>query len=451
MPAEWVALVLESTPRVIATIKASGSGSIVGNVVIPNDVAPGDHQLSLFGLTSGVGFRSAVSIGLADDGFAFPTGSGFSPLPPIRVFDTRPSEPQGTVSVTKQRYGGGTELRVRFTGTAGVPLTGVSAVSLNVTAVDPAASGFVTAYPCGTRPLASSLNFVARDVIPNAVIAPVSLSGEVCFFSSADTHLLADINGWFASGAGFTAVSPTRVFDSRPDEAQGAVTIVKRRYGGVTELRVRVTGVANVPSTGVAAVSLNVVAVDPDGSGFITVYPCGTRPLASSLNYVAGQIVPNAVIAPVSAGGEICLFSTANTHLLADVNGWFAGATGFVGLAPVRVFDSRAGEAQGAVAITKQRYGGAAEIRVRVTGIAGLPNAGVGAVSLNVTAVDPSAAGFITVYQCGARPVASSLNFVAGQIVPNAVIAPVSDTGEICFYSSVNTDILADINGWFSR
>jgi Zn-dependent metalloprotease len=451
MPSEWVVFAVGSPPRVLGTTRASGTGVIAGNVTIPTDLATGDQQLAALGLTSGAGFRSSLTVGLADDGFAFPTGSGFTAVAPTRVFDTRPGEPHGTVSVIKQQYGGGTELRVRFTGTAGVPLTGVSAVSLNLTAVAPVAAGFVTAYPCGSRPVVSSLNFVAGDVIPNAVIAPVSPSGEVCFFSSANTHLLADINGWFANDAGFTAVSPTRLFDSRPEEAQAAISIPKQRYGGGTELRVKVTGVGNVPTTGVAAVSLNVVAINPDAPGFVTVYPCGPRPLASSLNYVAGQVVPNAVIAPVSASGEICLFSTAGTHLLADVNGWFAGAAGFVGLAPVRVFDSRQGEPQGAIVINKRRYGGAAEIRVQITGVAGLPNAGVGSVSLNVTAVNPATAGFITVYPCGTRPLASSLNFVAGQIVPNAVIAPVSAGGEICFFSSTDTDILADINGWLSR
>ena len=59
--------------------------------------------------------------------------------------------------------------------------------------------------------------------------------------------------------------------------------------------------------------------------GFVTVFPCGERPLAANLNYVQGQIVPNAVIAPVSAAGEVCFFSLADTHLIADVNGWFAG------------------------------------------------------------------------------------------------------------------------------
>lgn len=87
---------------------------------------------------------------------------------------------------------------------------------------------------------------------------------------------------------------------------------------------VRVTGVGGVPSSGVAAVSLNVTVAGPSGAGFVPVFPCGDRPSASNLNFVAGQVVPNAVIAPVSDAGEICLFSNVPTHLLADLNGWIA-------------------------------------------------------------------------------------------------------------------------------
>jgi hypothetical protein len=57
----------------------------------------------------------------------------------------------------------------------------------------------VTVYPCGTVPDASNLNFQAGVSVPNAVIAPVSADGKVCFYASADTHLLADVAGWFAS------------------------------------------------------------------------------------------------------------------------------------------------------------------------------------------------------------------------------------------------------------
>ena len=75
----------------------------------------------------------------------------------------------------------------------------MAAVSLNVTVVDPLGSGFLTAFPCGgTRPLAANVNYVANEIIPNAVIAPVSDAGEVCFFSLADTHIVVDVNGWFS-------------------------------------------------------------------------------------------------------------------------------------------------------------------------------------------------------------------------------------------------------------
>jgi hypothetical protein len=200
----------------------------------------------------------------------------------------------------------------------------VGAVSLNVTVTEAGGSGFVTVYPCGTRPNASSLNYVAGQTVPNAVIAPVSPSGEVCFYSQAPVHLLADVNGWFAEGASFTSVSPSRVFDTRPGEG-GLRTVSKQKISGPTELRVKLTDLSGlVPATGVGAVSLNVTVTEAGGSGFVTVYPCGTRPNASSLNYVAGQTVPNAVIAPVSAEGEVCFYSTQKTHILADVNGWFS-------------------------------------------------------------------------------------------------------------------------------
>jgi hypothetical protein len=54
-------------------------------------------------------------------------------------------------------------------------------------------------------------------------------------------------------------------------------------------------------------------------------YPCDKpRPDASNLNFVTGQTVPNLVIAPVSAKGEVCFYVYGTTHLLADVSGYFA-------------------------------------------------------------------------------------------------------------------------------
>jgi hypothetical protein len=119
-------------------------------------------------------------------------------------------------------------------------------------------------------------------------------------------------------------VTPTRLFDTRPTQGNGAIVVPKAKIGGATEIRIDIHGIAGIPATGVAAVALNVTATQPAANGYITVYPCGTRPTTSNVNYLTNQTVPNAVIAPVSATGEICFYSTANTHLLADVAAWFA-------------------------------------------------------------------------------------------------------------------------------
>jgi PKD repeat protein len=448
-PFEWVAIVVQSTPTLIGSVQADADGAIDTTVVVPM-LAPGAHTLSAYGLTSGSGARASIQVVATDDGVAAPTGAGFVAVAPTRLFDTRPGEAQGVIAVTKQQYGGVRELRIDIAGVAGVPETGAGSVSLNVTATGADAAGFVTVYPCGQRPTASNLNYIAGQTIANAVIAPLSAAGEICLFSSADTHLLADINGWFASGAGFAPVAPTRLFDTRPGEAQGAIPVTKQQYGGVQELRIDLAGVAGVPKTGAGAVSLNVTVTDPGASGFVTVYPCGQRPTASNLNYIAGQTIPNAVIAPLSAAGEICLFSSADTHLLADINGWFASGAGFAPVAPIRLFDTRPGEAQGAIPVTKQQYGGVRELRLDLDGVAGVPATGASAVSLNVTVTGSTGAGYVTVYPCGQRPTASNLNYIAGQTIPNAVIAPVSAAGEICLFSSADSHLVADINGWFA-
>ncbi len=127
------------------------------------------------------------------------------------------------------------------------------------------------------------------------------------------------------------------------------------------------------------------------------------------------------------------------------------GAPGFVPVSPVRVFDTRAGESPDAVrSVSKVKVGGASVLEVKVTDLAGVvPSSGVGAVSLNVTVTNPEGAGFVTVWPCGPRGLVSSVNYAAGATVANAVIAPVSGSGSVCFFSMVPADLIVDLNGWF--
>jgi hypothetical protein len=383
--------------------------------------------------------------------------NGFNPVGPVRMFDTRGGQsPDALRAVTKQQVSGGYELEVQMTEVGGyVPADGVGAVSLNVTSTGSGAAGFITVYACGTRELVSSVNFAAGATVGNAVITPVSADGTVCFYSSTPTDIVVDINGWFVADGGFTAVGPKRVFDTRPGDSPDALRdVTKTRLAANTMMEVRLTDLAGfVPGSGVGAVSLNVAVTQPEADGFITVYPCGTRTLVSNINYAAGQTVANAVIAPVSSTGTVCFYSLVTADLVVDVNGWFEAGSAFTGIGPQRVFDTRPGASPDALRnVGNTKLAANTMMEVKVTDLGGyIPADGVGAVSLNIAVTGPEAPGFITVYPCGTRTEVSSLNYsAAGQTVANSVIAPVSSTGTVCFYSPVTTDLVVDINGWFA-
>ena len=376
--------------------------------------------------------------------------SSVRPLNPTRVFDTRSGE--GGVPVRK--VGGSYVLRVQMTGRNGIPTTGVSAVSLNVTVTNATDEGYVTVFPCGDRPEASNLNYRRGQTTPNAVIASLSSTGEVCFFSFAPVDLIADLNGALLTGNGFQPITPFRIADTRHGFGAG---VPRARVGDMTEnaasLEIPILGIGPVPATGVGAVALNVTLTNtsaPDAGGYATVYPCGSRPNTSNLNFVAGTTVPNAVVTPLSPTGSICVFVFGRADVIVDVNGSFLAGQGFNPLAPTRIADSRNGIGTSGVGTVGTVDGSGAPLVMSVAGLVG-GNAGrLVSVSMNVTAIGVDAnpaGGYVTVYACGDVPNASNLNFVPGEITPNAVLAPVSADGTICIHVFGRAHIIVDVNG----
>ncbi|MEI7506762.1 MAG: SpoIID/LytB domain-containing protein [Actinomycetes bacterium] len=352
----------------------------------------------------------------------------------------------------------GVDLQMPVLGVSGIPLAGVTAVSLNLTAVGPTAEGYVTVWPCGSaKPETSNVNFVKDQIVPNAVIAPVDSTGKVCIASSVGTHVVVDVNGWFGATSGLNAVTPVRVFDTRSGTGGVPVAKVGALDGSGTALEVSVLSAIGQSVGAVSAVSLNVTATGTSASkygGYVTAYPCGSRPNASNLNFVASQTVPNAVIVPVSATGTVCFYVYGQADLIADVNGWFAGGSGFNSLAPTRVFDTRSGSGGVPIAKVGALDGSGMALKVQVAGTNGVPASGAAAVMMNVT-VDATTAsaygGYVTAYPCDAAPPNSSnINFVSGQTIANSVVAPLSVNGEVCFYVYGQAHVLADITGWLA-
>lgn len=67
------------------------------------------------------------------------------------------------------------------------------------------------------------------------------------------------------------------------------------------------------------------------------------------------------------------------------------------------------------------------------------------------TAADTTAASYFTVYPGGIRPLASDVNWGAGQIVPNLTVATLSSTGSIDIYNDAGSaDAVVDAFGYLS-
>jgi hypothetical protein len=349
------------------------------------------------------------------------------------------------------RLAAGSFVEVDVAGRAGVAVDARSVV-MNVTAINPSGRGFITTYPCGDRPLASSLNFgAAGAVVGNELVAKLSADGSVRVFTSAETDLSIDVVGFVPAGSGIVALDPARVYATRSsDETVDGEQQAAGRIAAGEFIEVEIAGRADVPAVGVKSVVMNITAVNPSGRGFMTVYPCGDRPLASSLNFgAAGAVVGNELVAKLSGDGAVCVFTSAETDITVDVVGFVPESSAATSLEPARVYATRASdetvdgqqEATGAIAAGEF-------VEVEIAGRAGVPGSADAAV-MNITAINPTGRGFITTYPCGDRPLASSLNYgAAGAVVGNELVAKLSVRGTVCIYSSAATDLTVDVVGY---
>ena len=353
----------------------------------------------------------------------------FTAVSPYRLFDTRSTtvNPNGANTPLEP----GQVLALDLTGEPGKPAA-ANAVLLNVTATEPGAAGYVKAYPCGSEPYISTVNFDPGQTAANLATVRLPADGRVCFSSLVTTHLVVDVSGWYApdaTGSPYAPVEPVRLLDTR---TTGALVAGQ-------ELRLHL---ADVPADATAAV-LNLTVTDPVAAGYVRAYPCGEEQDVSNVNYVAGQTVANLAAVKVAGGGDVCFRSYAPAQLVVDLAGWYgpAATAGFVAADPQRLFDTRSTPGYA-------RLGAGQELAVAMTG--GTVPAGATAVAVNVTAASPDADGYVAAYPCGTSPLVSSVNYRAGQVAAaNLAVVKLPPDGRVCFRSFAATDLIVDLAGWY--
>lgn len=144
----------------------------------------------------------------------------------------------------------------------------------------------------------------------------------------------------------FVPIAPCRLLDTRP--APDNVGTRATPVGDGESFTTQVTGIngnCTIPA-GAVGISTNVAIVNPTAASFLTVHPSDvTRPLAASLNWVAGQApTPNAVTVQLSADGKVTFFNYDGTvDLAVDVVGYYLPAAA---PADVRMTDSQIAQLQ---------------------------------------------------------------------------------------------------------
>jgi hypothetical protein len=161
-------------------------------------------------------------------------------------------------------------------------------------------------------------------VLANAAIVPAGTGGAVSFYASNNTHLVVDINGYFAppgaGGQNFYTLAPCRILDTR--NANGS-------YGGpiVNGVETRAIPVrqsaCGLPATA-QAYSLNMTVVPPGFMSFLAVWPTGLAwNGVSTLNDYKGLAVANAALVPAGTNGAVNIYASSPSHVIMDINGYF--------------------------------------------------------------------------------------------------------------------------------
>ena len=376
-------------------------------------------------------------------------GFQFTPVTPCRLIDTRLDQGPPLQANTA------TSFALPQEGTCGATIpSNAAAYSLNVTVVPVTTLNYLTIWPSGEgQPVVSTMNSPDGRVKANAAIVPAGTSGAVSVYVTDTTHLILDIDGYFAPASSqtyeFYPLTPCRVVDTRQGSNQpqglGPPTLAAQQQRDLPILKSPcLEGITNP-----LAYSFNATVVpNPSNQplGYLTVWPSNqTQPVVSTLNNPTATVVANAAIVPAAPDGDIDVYAFNATDLILDINGYFAAPGGQNALslypvAPCRVLDTRNNHGQPFMG-TKV---------VNVVGSPCAPPTSGQAYVFNATVVPPGSMPYLTLWPDGQQqPVVSTLNAYDGFITSNMAIVP-STNGSIDAYAAGLTQLILDISGYFA-
>jgi hypothetical protein len=377
--------------------------------------------------------------------------STFTPVTPVRLVDTR--------AAGQHALGAGGILDLQVAGGSSPVPASATAVVVNVTGVGATANTYLQVYPTpaagGAYPLVSNLNLARGQTAAAAVTVTVGASGNIRIRNAAGaTNVIVDLSGYFTAGTSgdrYTPLpSPLRIV------SQLTLSPTAETHN------VQVTGLHGVPN-GATAVVANLTGYGPTAGTYLQVYPTGTSPTVSSVNFVPRQTRANQVTVALSPSGAFTVANhTGSIGVDIDLEGYYApGAAGleYYPLTPTRVLDTRVGT--NTLGGTTTPIGPGATLDTPLTGtitttsgIVTVPTTAQ-VVVVNITAVAPTANTYLTAYPTpasgSARPGTSTVNATVGAVVPNLAQAPLGANGELRLFNAAGScPAIIDLSGYYA-
>ena len=428
-----------------------------------------------------------------------PAGNGlqFYPLPaPVRLLDTR-SGVTGCVTNVGTLAANSTRTQLARTACSTIPANATAIIgSITVVPSDP---GYLTLFPSdATQPTVANSNFNAGEVTNNFFTVGLGASGADAgafkIFTSATTHVIIDLTGYYAPPAAgglyyHPLPAPVRLVQTFPGQTGCFANPTVTQLQGTNDpnanpsLDLVVDGRGaglpspcnSIPGDAVVLVG-NATTVFPNapfGFGYLTIYPSdATRPTVASSNYGNNDIINGPFAVKLGADGKFKVYTFSTTHLVIDISGYYSSSASDangVGLLfnplpkPMRLLETRnipgfpltgcyqpqAPIAGGTGGIrTQQVWGTCSDQPITI------PNTSRAIVG-NVTAINPVNAGFGTFFpgNVATAPTVATTNYpfpvVFGYNRHYYVgLSPADGTFKIL--TQFTSDYIVDVSGYFA-
>jgi hypothetical protein len=368
-----------------------------------------------------------------------PVMDRYTALPPARFLDTATSLGLGTRPPGPVGAGQTVQAQLNTswgkTGAPGVPVA-ATAVTVEITIVNPSADTSVTIFPTGDAAFdALTVDASAGSGTTTALTTvKVGLFGTVMMRNaSGNANITLDVVGWWGPTAASTLVPATI-----PTRTTTAVAT------GGTPTAVQIAGTNGVPANATAVLA-TLTATTPPASGTVTAWGAGAAPSVPALTFPTGETRANTILVPLDATGKVNLTaSVAGVSATLDVTGWTVNATGSTAtgvrhLSAHRVHDSR---------WVLGPLGPGTTRKVLIAGNASVPTDAT-SVLVRVTAIAPTGATALTVWPSGQpQPATSNVSGATG-LRANLALVPIGADGTISVANLAGTSGVAiDVEGF---